>query len=56
VSAARCLFDDGSHIHSFKDPDAFVPERFLGDARYVGDSAIALNPFSLGPRNSIGKK
>ena len=41
---------------NFRDPDSFVPERFLGDERFVNDNRSALNPFSLGPRNCIGKK
>ncbi|KAL2062039.1 hypothetical protein VTL71DRAFT_6305 [Oculimacula yallundae] len=40
---------------NFRNPDSFVPERFLGDEMYAEDSTIALNPFSLGPRNCIGK-
>jgi cytochrome P450 len=41
---------------NFRDPDSFIPERFLGDERFVNDNRSALNPFSLGPRNCIGKK
>jgi len=46
-----------SHVN-FTDPDAFVPERWLPNApaRYVNDIKEALNPFSTGPRNCIGKK
>ncbi|KAI9155119.1 Cytochrome P450 monooxygenase 1 [Paramyrothecium foliicola] len=36
------------------DPDDFRPQRFLGDPRYKGDHADAMQPFSLGPRNCIG--
>ncbi|KAH7113266.1 cytochrome P450 [Dendryphion nanum] len=38
----------------FKDPDAFIPERWL-DAAYDSDVPKAMQPFSLGPRNCIGK-
>lgn len=38
------------------DPWEFRPERFLGDPRYEGDHLEALQPFSVGPRNCIGKK
>ncbi|CAG9996205.1 unnamed protein product [Clonostachys byssicola] len=40
----------------FKDPDSFVPERWLGDPRYDSDKKGAFQPFSVGPRNCIGKK
>ncbi|KAM0278019.1 hypothetical protein ACHAQH_005388 [Verticillium albo-atrum] len=40
---------------NFRDPDAFVPERWLDDARYSGDRKSVLQPFSAGPRNCIGK-
>ncbi|KAK0125939.1 hypothetical protein ONS95_007563 [Cadophora gregata] len=40
---------------NFHLPDFFVPERFLGDERFINDQRQALNPFSLGPRNCIGK-
>lgn len=41
---------------NFKDPDAFVPERWLEDERYEDDNRAAMNPFSFGPRNCLGKK
>lgn len=37
------------------DPHGFHPERFLGDPRFRGDALDAMQPFSLGPRNCIGK-
>ena len=42
----------------FKDPDVFVPERWLEGANgeYSGDKKEGWNPFSFGPRNCIGKK
>jgi len=40
---------------NFHHPDSFVPERFMGDLRFANDSKIALNPFSIGPSNCIGK-
>jgi cytochrome P450 len=39
---------------NFRDPDKFVPERWLGDERYKDDRKKALQPFSLGPRNCLG--
>lgn len=41
---------------NFTRPGAFIPERWLGDERFLGDSKEALQPFSFGPRNCIGKK
>ena len=39
----------------FRDPDTFIPERWI-DASYNSDVKKAMQPFSLGPRNCIGKK
>ncbi|KAH7142216.1 cytochrome P450 [Dactylonectria macrodidyma] len=39
----------------FRDPESFVPERWLGDPRFDSDQKNALQPFSVGPRNCIGK-
>ncbi|KZL72932.1 cytochrome P450 [Colletotrichum tofieldiae] len=39
----------------FAQPDSFIPERWLGDPRFVDDNKSALQPFSLGPRNCIGR-
>ncbi|KAM5352896.1 hypothetical protein ACJ41O_005618 [Fusarium nematophilum] len=40
----------------FKDAESFIPERWLGDPRFNGDQKAAFEPFSVGPRNCIGKK
>ncbi|KAI1476985.1 putative cytochrome P450, partial [Daldinia eschscholtzii] len=37
------------------DPYAFAPERFLGDPKYKNDKLDAMQPFSVGPRNCIGR-
>ncbi|KAH9897354.1 cytochrome P450 ClCP1 [Xylariomycetidae sp. FL2044] len=37
------------------DPYRFAPERFMGDAAFKGDRLDAMQPFSYGPRNCIGK-
>nr|POE96394.1 isotrichodermin c-15 hydroxylase [Quercus suber] len=41
--------------NNFKDPDEFVPERWMGAKRYENDKRNALQPFSFGPRNCLGK-
>ncbi|KAF5875949.1 putative toxin biosynthesis cytochrome p450 protein [Botrytis fragariae] len=41
--------------HNFVDPDAFVPERWLGDERFEKDDKQASQPFSVGGRNCVGK-
>lgn len=42
---------------NWRDPQSFVPERWLGtDSRYANDKRDVLQPFSVGPRNCIGKK
>lgn len=38
------------------EPESFVPERWLGDPKYKSDRLDSIQPFSLGPRNCIGKK
>ncbi|KAF2217364.1 hypothetical protein CERZMDRAFT_63537 [Cercospora zeae-maydis SCOH1-5] len=44
---------------NFRDPEMFVPERWLSGsaegARYFQDKKHALQPFSVGPRNCLGK-
>ncbi|KAF2404512.1 cytochrome P450 [Trichodelitschia bisporula] len=39
---------------SFRDPDAFIPERWLDEA-YASDNKKGMQPFSLGPRGCIGR-
>lgn len=38
------------------DPMGFHPERFMGDPKFANDKLDAMQPFSTGPRNCIGKK
>ncbi|KAI5921296.1 cytochrome P450 [Camillea tinctor] len=38
----------------FKDPDTFVPERWMGDPAYKDDQRDARQPFSFGPRACLG--
>jgi hypothetical protein len=39
----------------FRAPEDFIPERWLS-SEYDSDNKSVLQPFSLGPRNCLGKK
>ncbi|KAI1378410.1 cytochrome P450 [Hypoxylon crocopeplum] len=39
----------------WNDPMAFAPERWMEDPKYKGDRLEAMQPFSVGPRNCIGR-
>jgi cytochrome P450 len=42
---------------NFQDPELYLPERWLDtDGPYANDRREALQPFSFGPRNCIGRK
>ncbi|RKL18921.1 hypothetical protein BFJ70_g14135 [Fusarium oxysporum] len=54
-----CYFSSFAAYRSprrFKDPDSFVPERWMGEERYISDNRECVQPFSFGPRNCLGKK
>lgn len=40
---------------NFRHADEFHPERWLGDEEFRDDRLDALEPFSVGPRNCLGK-
>ncbi|KAI3341511.1 cytochrome P450 [Ustulina deusta] len=40
---------------NFRNPEAFVPERWLGDPDYQDDRRESVQPFSTGPRDCIGR-
>ncbi|PSR86991.1 putative benzoate 4-monooxygenase cytochrome P450, partial [Coniella lustricola] len=40
---------------NFRDPEEFIPERWLGDPLYKDDRTDAFRPFQLGPRVCLGK-
>lgn len=40
---------------NFYLPDEFIPERWLDDERFVNDNKAAFQPFSVGPRNCVGR-
>ncbi|CAO2657592.1 Nn.00g037180.m01.CDS01 [Neocucurbitaria sp. VM-36] len=39
----------------FKDPLSFIPERWMGEEKYAADDRSALQPFSVGSRDCLGK-
>ncbi|KAF3045478.1 hypothetical protein E8E12_007001 [Didymella heteroderae] len=41
--------------NNFKDPLRFIPERWTGDERFESDKRAAVNPFSVGTRDCLGK-
>ncbi len=41
---------------NFAHPFGYHPERFLHDPRFAGDKLEILQPFSVGPRNCIGRR
>lgn len=41
---------------NFSDPFSFKPERFLEPENFQNDRLDAVHPFSVGPRDCIGKK
>jgi cytochrome P450 len=40
---------------NWTDPLSYHPERWLGDERFKADKLDSMQPFSVGPRNCIGK-
>ncbi|KAH7322452.1 cytochrome P450 [Stachybotrys elegans] len=41
---------------NFRNPEAFAPERWMGDPKYADDNRHVVQPFSVGPRNCPGQK
>ncbi|KAH7088367.1 cytochrome P450 [Paraphoma chrysanthemicola] len=44
-----------THPDNFRNPEQYIPERWLGDARFEDDQRQALQPFSVGSRDCVGK-
>lgn len=51
-SAALKMID--RYLLLFRNPDEFVPERWLGDPTYKDDIRDAHQPFGVGTRNCLG--
>lgn len=45
-----------THESNFKRPFEYIPERWLGDTRFESDARQAVQPFSVGSRDCVGKK
>jgi cytochrome P450 len=45
-----------THPGNFKRPQEYVPERWLGTKEFEDDQRHALQPFSMGTRDCVGKK
>ncbi|KAI1384971.1 cytochrome P450 [Hypoxylon trugodes] len=41
---------------NFRDPMSFIPDRWMGDAKYATDRRDVVQPFSVGPRNCPGQR
>jgi len=54
LSASHLLMYTSSD--NFVDPLRFIPERWLGDGRFVDDKRTLVNPFSVGSRDCLRKK
>ncbi|KNG90625.1 cytochrome P450 monooxygenase [Aspergillus nomiae NRRL 13137] len=50
-----CRFATNNSSINFKDPQKYVPERWLGDPEYEDDDRAAMQAFSVGLRNCIGQ-
>ncbi|KAF2971803.1 hypothetical protein GQX73_g1680 [Xylaria multiplex] len=47
---------DGKFVpQGWTEPEKFAPERWLGDPKYKSDQLDAMQSFSVGPRNCIGR-
>lgn len=55
TALAVSSYPTGHSERNFRDPDLFVPERWMGDPRYADDKKASIQPFSFGPRNCLGK-
>ena len=40
---------------NFRNPDSFVPERWLNDPAYKDDNRDCWRPFAVGPRDCVGQ-
>jgi cytochrome P450 len=45
-----------THKDNFRLPYQYIPERWLGDSSFDSDERQAVQPFSIGSRDCVGKK
>ncbi|CAI7619872.1 unnamed protein product [Penicillium glandicola] len=56
VSVSVSLYSAFHAASHFKDPEAFIPERWLNESdEYANDKKEAFQPYSYGPRNCLGQ-
>ncbi|OQE87945.1 hypothetical protein PENNAL_c0018G04738 [Penicillium nalgiovense] len=56
VSVSISLYSAFHAASHFKNPEAFVPERWLNESdEYINDKKEAFQPYSYGPRNCLGQ-
>ena len=56
TSVQMNIYAANNASRNFSAPERFIPERWLGDERFVDDKRDAMQPFGVGARNCIGKK
>lgn len=59
VSVSISLYSAFHSSTDFKEPDSFIPERWLSgpeSSEFVSDQKDAFRPFSYGPRNCLGQQ
>jgi hypothetical protein len=57
VSVSVSLYSAFHAASHFKNPEAFVPERWLNESdEYINDKKEAFQPYSYGPRNCLGQQ
>ncbi|MBZ6376658.1 MAG: cytochrome P450 [Kocuria palustris] len=57
VSVSVSLYSAFRAASHFKNPEAFVPERWLNESdEYINDKKEAFQPYSYGPRNCLGQQ
>ncbi|CAG9996248.1 unnamed protein product [Clonostachys byssicola] len=48
-------YSSNHSLKYWKDPESFIPERWMGDPNYADDDRRIFQPFSTGARNCIGQ-
>lgn len=56
TTVATAQYPMNHSARNWSEPESFRPERFLEPEKFPNDCLDALQPFSFGPRNCIGRK